>query len=106
MGGPASRFHEDDGTPVTRQMLEAQSEALMEHMDASKRELEDLIKSGFPEGDPTSHRKVHEKYIKDAEDRAEFYKNLKESTVKGIVWCLVLFIGNAIWHYIQNEVRK
>ena len=45
------------------------SDRFQQHMDERFDALEKLIKSGFPDGNPEEHRKVHERYIKGAKGR-------------------------------------
>jgi hypothetical protein len=79
---------------------------LHRHIDARTKELEDMIASGFPNGDPRSHRAVHEGYIKQAEDRAALRKTVVERTVTGVVWAGIVFVSLAILEYIKGVFRS
>ena len=77
-----------------------------DHFDARMDELTALLKSGFPNGDPVEHRKVHENYIKDASDRAELMKSIRDKSITGIFLSLGSFVLLAIWELFKSEVRK
>lgn len=79
---------------------------LHKHIDDKTKELEEMIKSGFPHGDPKSHRSVHEKYIEEAEERAALRKTVIERTVTGVVWAGIVFVAIAIWEYIKGAAKS
>lgn len=75
-----------------------------EYFDARFDELAARLDSGFPGGDATTHRKVHEAYIKEAEDRAKFWAGLKEKTAASLVWALIAGIGMLTWYGIKQSL--
>ena len=96
--------------PVTREYLD---EALRQNRHATRDfvggkfgELETLIRDGFPGGDPATHRRVHEGYIKDAEDRAALWKSVKEKIVSGAVYAALVAVAMALWQWIKSEAQK
>ena len=98
------------GDPVTREYLD---EALTKNRHATREfvgnkfsELEELIRDGFPNGDPTSHRKVHEGYIQQAEDRRAFWKSVFEKIATGAIYTAVIAVATAVWTFIKAEAHK
>jgi hypothetical protein len=96
--------------PVTREYLE---DALMRNRHSTKEyintkvtELEELIRAGFPYGDPIAHCKVHETYIQRAEDRAKFWKGVWEKVATGAIYAAIVAVGTAVWQYIKSEAHK
>lgn len=90
---------------VTHEDLEAGRRIMASHIDDRFDALEKLIESGFPEGDLTTHRKVHEGYIKDAADRAALFRAVREQIVKGLTWALLLLIGSAVWEHLARSIK-
>jgi hypothetical protein len=65
--------------------------------------VEDAMHSAFPFGDSDAHRKVHESYIREAEERAEFWKNMREELVKYGLLAFIGFAGIALWtHFLKG----
>lgn len=65
------------------------------HIDTEPSEwasvLSDLIGKAFPAGDPDGHRRFHEAAIEAAEDRAKFWKDMRNALAK---WGL---LGFTLW---------
>jgi len=73
-------------------------------VDAALRGIDDL-RTAFPDGDFSAHKRYHEAIIKKAEARAELYKAcLTELTTKG-VWALFVFLIGAIGFYIKAHLK-
>jgi hypothetical protein len=68
--------------------------------------LEDLIREGFPYGDPSSHRKVHETLIQKAEDRNKFWRGVWEKVATGAIYAALISVATAVWQYIKSEAHK
>lgn len=81
-------------------------DTLQQHMDDRFDALEKLIKSGFPDGDPEEHRKVHEGYIKQALEKEEVRLAVKKSLYSSGTWLAILTILAAVASYFGLEVRK
>lgn len=77
----------------------------IESLKKEIKELEALIQSGFPNGDPLSHRKVHEEYIREAEDRKSMLRGTKHKVVELSAWALILLLANAVWDYMKNHLK-
>lgn len=86
--------------------LEEGREAMIAHIDKEFEALRVLIKSGYPDGDPVGHRLVHEGYIREAADRSALWKSVREKTVTGAVWAIILLLANAVWEAIRAGVHK
>lgn len=68
-----------------------------EHFD---KRLDDMLKvfsSGFPNGDPVEHRKVHESYIEEAKERAELWHELRKRVLSGGVLAAIGVLGTIGW---------
>lgn len=68
-----------------------------EHFDKRIDEMLDTFKSGFPNGDPVEHRKVHESYIEEAKERAELWHELRKKVLSGGVLAALGVIGSIVW---------
>ena len=74
--------------------------------DAQTREITALIKTGYPNGDVENHRKVHEGYIQEMEEKVALWKSVKEKTLSGVVWASLGILATAIVEFLKNEVKK
>ena len=70
------------------------------------KELRVFIQSGFPHGDPVSHRAVHENYIAEAKARAESWATLKAQIVQWGLLAIIGFICVAVWTAVKEELKK
>ena len=86
---------------VAKELI-AEDKRMDERFDA----LEKLIKSGFPDGNPEEHRKVHERYIKDAKEREEVRLAVKKSLYSSGIWLAILTLLAALASFFGIEVRK
>jgi len=68
-------------------------------------DLEKLIRSGFPEGDPPSHCRVHQGYITDVADRRKRVSATLSHVINaGVIGGGILLV-NAIWAYFKDHVK-
>ena len=93
-------------TPPEPRPERRKTDGLYKHIDDRFDALEKLIKSGFPDGDPEEHRKVHEARIKEAKDRAEVRLAVKKSLYSSGIWAAILFVLAALASYIGIEVKR
>lgn len=100
----------DPNRPVTKAELH---EALRDHRHSTREfigtkfaELEEMIRDGFPYGDPASHRKVHEVLIDKAEKRQAFWRNVWEKVATGGIYAALVAVGTAVWQYVKSEAHK
>lgn len=96
--------------PITREYLDL---ALQDWRHASREDfnthficLEQLIRDGFPEGDPAEHRKVHEGYIKKAHSRSAMWEAVLKQVLTGTVWAGLIAVSAALWIQFKAEVYK
>ena len=82
------------------------SDKFQQHMDERFDALEKLIKSGFPDGNPEEHRKVHERRIKEAREKEEVRLAVKKSLYSSGIWLAILTGLAALASYFGIEVRK
>lgn len=66
--------------------------------------LEALIKSGFPGGDPSEHKRYHEEVIEFMRERRELWKSIREKTLTALLWSMIVAGGAAIWQYIKTKL--
>ncbi|MCE4544588.1 hypothetical protein [Caballeronia sp. PC1] len=66
----------------------------------------DDLASGFPDNDPDGHRRAHEALIRKAEERAQFYADLRSELAKKGVWAVLVLLGIALWQYIKVRVTQ
>lgn len=69
-------------------------------------ELDNTLKSGFPEGDPDLHRKEHETKLRLDNERAELYKSVREKIITSGVWGMFVLLAMAIWEYLKSSISK
>ena len=82
------------------------SDGFQQHMDERFDALEKLIKSGFPDGNPEEHRRIHERRIKEAKEREEVRLAVKKSLYSSGIWLAILTLLAALASYFGIEVRK
>ena len=96
-----------DHTGLSTNMRERrETDTLQQHMDERFDALEKLIKSGFPDGNPEEHRKVHEQRIKEAKEKEEVRLAVKKSLYSSGIWLAILTGLAALASYFGIEVRK
>lgn len=64
----------------------------------------DAVEKAFPNDDPQSHRQYHEALIDQNRDRKKLIAAVKEKTVAGLVWAIMLGIGIACWKYFMGLI--
>ncbi|MHB9838519.1 hypothetical protein Q8F57_027195 [Paraburkholderia terrae] len=66
----------------------------------------DQLHKAFPEGDCEGHRRYHEAVIRKMEDRAEFWKSLRNELASKGLWAVVLLLAAALWAYLKAKVSS
>lgn len=96
--------------PITREYLDIALQdwrhASREYFNTHFLHLEELIRDGFPDGDPRSHREAHEGYIKRANSRSDMWQAVLKQVLTGTVWAGILAVSAAIWIQFKAEVHK
>jgi hypothetical protein len=74
---------------------------LTEHMTTETTELAEaiaeLMSEAFPESDPTGHRLHHEAVIKQAEEKAKFWQEMRIAAGKWLGIGVLTFLAGAAW---------
>lgn len=70
------------------------------------KDLDGLIRSGFPNGDPVTHRLVHETYIKEAESRSLMWRDVKTKIIGGALWAALVAIALASWASLKDNLHR
>lgn len=89
-----------------KSIIDERYSQLSKQMNERHIELSTLFRSGFPAGDIDAHRRVHEGYIKDAEERASLWRAVREKTISGAVWAALMMLAAALWNYFKAEATK
>jgi hypothetical protein len=86
----------------------ALDDKLTHHMVNETQELAEaiaiLMKSAFPEGDPDGHRRHHELVIKQAEEKAKFWHEMRVAAAKWAGLGLLAFLASAIFVAIKTKL--
>jgi len=86
-------------------------EALDKHELANANTLKNVeerlkkLESGFPNEDPPSHRRVHEKYIEEAQEREQMVRGAKHKVFEASVWGALLLLASALWDYLRTHLK-
>jgi len=83
---------------------QARQDAMMNEMRTAMADLRVLITAGFPDGDPSSHRRHHEESIEFYQDMKNLAKEVRNHTVKGVVWSIFILIGLSIWQFTKSKI--
>lgn len=105
----AERRHERNNI---RQMVELsvhkamdeRDDKLTAYIDLKFNELKDTLLSGFPEHDAEGHRAYHIEQIEFMKERRALWKAIREKTVVGIVWMVVVLLGTALLDYAKRKL--
>lgn len=73
-------------------------------MDVRFGELKALLSSAFPGGDPDEHRRYHDEVIAWMRERRELWRAVKEKTLSGLFWALLVGIGTALWTTVKAKL--
>ena len=90
----------------TADAINTRFELLEKRIIEKLEELNKILLSGFPNGDPVEHRKDHETNIKLDNEKNELYKNVREKVITSAVWGMVVMISLALWEYLKEGLSK
>jgi hypothetical protein len=65
-----------------------------------------VFEHSFPDGDPDGHRKVHEAWIKQAEDKAKFWRTMQTEIAKYGLIGFIGWAGYALWQAFLQGPHK
>lgn len=84
---------------------ELENKHVLEDIAFKLSNLEQLIKDGFPHGDVAGHRRVHERYIMEAEERRQMIVGAKQKVFEGTLWAALVILTIALWDYFKLQVK-
>lgn len=84
---------------------ELEKKPVIDEMNQRLDRLEKLIVAGFPHGDPDSHRRVHERYIEEAQDRDQMIKGAKQKVFEATLWGALIILATALWDYVKAHLK-
>lgn len=73
-------------------------------IDGKFDELKILLASAFPGGDPLEHKRYHDEVIAWMRERRDLWISIREKTLTGVLWALLVGLGAAIWQAIRTKV--
>lgn len=68
--------------------------------------LDEREQRAFVDGDPAKHKADHQEIVDAARDRKALWKSVREKTVSGGVWFILLGFGTAAWEWLKRELTK
>lgn len=89
-----------------RKRLEEHSNEEALRMDRRFDEIKTLLASAFPGGDPSEHRRYHDEVITFIHERRELFRSIREKTLTGLVWFILIGLGTAVWQYIRTKLGQ
>lgn len=66
----------------------------------------DNVLKAFPDSDIEGHRRYHELIIEDMAERRRLRQAIKEKTISGLLWAVLVWLGYAVLHEIQRMFLK
>ncbi len=85
---------------------QARQEAILAEMRSGNEELRKLILAGFPDSDPAGHRKHHEESIEFYKDMKDLAKEVRNHTVKGVIWAALILVGLSLWQFTKTKIGQ
>lgn len=103
----------DDPNHIVRQLenyindrLTENSIRHREYFDGHFDEVKLMLKSGFPGGDPSGHRRAHEVQIANAEWWTKLKTEIVYKLAGGAGLAVLGFVFLALWEHFKQEVKK
>lgn len=90
-------------------LVEAQESLLtrIEEMETRQIEQQTLLndlRGAFVDGDLEGHRRYHQTMIELLEERRRLSAAVKEKTISGLVWVIILAVGTALWEEVKRKL--
>lgn len=60
----------------------------------------------YVDGDAAKHKAEHQQLVDAERDRKAMWKSVREKTVAGGVWFILLGFGTAVWEWLKRELSK
>lgn len=86
--------------------LQAHEKRMGERMDRRFDELGDLFRSAFPEGDPVTHRRVHEARINRAATWARVWQGIAQAVGTTVLLAVLGFLGLAAYQHMLALAKR
>lgn len=64
------------------------------------------VEKAFPNDDPLSHRRYHEELMEQNRDRKTLIRAVRDKTIAGLVWAIMIAIGLACWKYFLTLIGR
>ena len=74
--------------------------------EETEKSVQRVLDLSFPDGDGSTHRKVHESWIAEAASKAKFWDEMRIAGAKWFGLGVLTFIAGAIWVAFKIEVHK
>jgi len=87
-------------------MQQNRQDLMMREMREGITRLEELILAGFPDNDPVAHRKYHQDSMEFYRDMKDLAKEVRNHTIKGVVWAALILVGLAVWQLVKVKVGQ
>ena len=79
-----------------------------ERLDALERWRDDMDKrfaDAFPGGDHVGHCRYHVLMIEEIDSRKRLTQAVKEKTISGLAWAVVVVVGISMWSWIKAQLK-
>lgn len=87
---------------AANEVRHSENKALLESLQKS---IEEVLQ-GFPEADPSGHRRAHEAMIKKAEEKAKFWYDLRVKLADRGIWAVICVAGAGFLLYIKEKAAS
>jgi hypothetical protein len=81
-----------------------QTDLRLAALEKGHAEMTDKLKAAFPGGDHEGHRRYHDELIEQNRIRKDLVKAIREKTVAGLVWAIIVWLGAAIWNEFKRRL--
>lgn len=79
-------------------------EEKVDALELQQKDLDRRFAEAFPGGDHLGHCRYHQLMIEDIESRKRLTQALKEHSLIGVLWAILIFVGTACWLYLKSKV--
>lgn len=79
----------------------------MDKIDQMAEDIHDIkenLRKAFPGGDIDGHRRYHELIIAKTAAYDHMAWVIKEKTLLGLVWALIVFLVSSVWFYVVHKL--
>lgn len=79
-------------------------ERLTQHAADDARRFDTFVGTAFPDGDPHSHKAVHEAWLKEMEDRHNLRQSVIEKLATGGIWACLVGLTATVWYWLKGHI--